>query len=291
MTHPHATDHRSVRRVAAGVFVAMTLAAGCGSSESSTSDSTSSDTTDPTPEETTVTLPDPSTPVVQLRTQAMFPITPPFLPTEWTTVAADGTVLVPFRGNFAVQPQVWPFEIGHVDVTRVEGLLAGAGAAGLLDDPAGISTNPSVVDGPRTTVIITTADRRVVHVADALGSGETDPFRAALQAFIGQVATLVMDATAKPDDDSRWPVFHEPDALDIVAVEVTEEAPGAGTPRIVEWTADAVDLSAASSCTTITDSDAIAFLTSQMAGPQYRQGDRLYRVASRIHPPGTSCDD
>ena len=72
---------------------------------------------------------------------------------------------------------------------------------------------------------------------------------------------------------------------------MTEEAPGAGTQRIVEWTADAVDLSVASSCTTITDTDAIAFLTSQMAGPQYRQGDHLYRVASRIHPPGTACDD
>ena len=118
----------------------MTLAAGCGSSEPATSESDSADTSSPDtsaeqPEETTVALPDPSTPVVQMRTQAMFPITPPFLPTEWTTVAADGTVLVPFHGNFAVQPQVWPFEIGHVDVTRVEGLLAGADAAGLLDGP------------------------------------------------------------------------------------------------------------------------------------------------------------
>jgi hypothetical protein len=280
--------HRPARRGALVVAIALVVA-GCGDGAATgSSDTVVSPATDP---EVSVPLPDPGTPVVQLRTQAMFPVTPPFLPTEWTTIDADGTVLVPFRGNFAALPQVWPFEIGHVEVGEVTALLADAAEAGLLDPPAGVSTDPSVADAPRTTLIITTAAGTVTHVADALAVGDqTDPYRAALQAFTGEVADVVMRATAKPDDDSTWPVFYEPDALDVVAVEVTADAPGPGTSTVIDWTVDAIDLAALAACTTVTDADGVSFLVGQLAGPMYRQGDHLYRVASRIHPPGTSCD-
>lgn len=284
-------QHRSSHAAAALVAVAALLA-GCGSSDRDDAVPPASSAPDTTnaPEGDTVPLPDPTTPVVQIRTQAMFAITPPFLPTEWTTISADGTVLLPFRGNAAAQPQVWPFEIGHVDTSRVEALLAQADAAGLLVDPAGTSTVPptSIVDAPRTTIIITTADRRVVHVADALGTAdETDPYRAALQAFSGAVAQAVQDGAAEHATDGT---FYEPEALDIVAVEVTADDPGQGTREVVAWTPDAVDLSTATSCTTVTDPDTVSFLVGRLAGAMFQQGDRLYRVASRVHPPGTSCD-
>jgi hypothetical protein len=70
---------------------------------------------------------------------------------------------------------------------------------------------------------------------------------------------------------------------------VTENDTGLGTNTVVEWQGDA-DLAAWTSCTTIDDPATVAVLVGELAGPKFQQGDHLYRIASRVHPPGTSCD-
>lgn len=283
------------------VTAAAMMLTGCGSttpmSNSKTTEATnvSITTADVTTTVDGPSLPGSDTPAVQLRVQAMHPVTPPSLPAGWTTVYADGTVLLPFRGDAAVQPQVWPYEVGHIDPARVVTLMAEAQASGLLAQPNAAPAIPvDVADALRTTVILTTANGRFVHAVDGLGLGSgsdaTVAYLVALASFAGSTATLVMDSTAKPAGDATWPNFYEPVALDVSVLDVTLGPPGPGTSQIVDWTVDSIDLSTLTTCTTITDREAVSFLVGQMAGPKFRQHDHLYRIASRVHPPGTACE-
>lgn len=232
--------------------------------------------------------------VVQYRVQGLFPVELPFLQHGWTTIYADGSVLAPFSGEMYAQPQVWPYETGHVDPSRVAELLASAAAAGLLGPPTPASPpSPTNIGDPaRTTVIITTADGSFIHSVDGLVTAgpETDPDRAAVQAFVGAVASLSMDAMRADQDSSGATRFYEPVALDIVTAEVTAASPGPGTNTVIAWTPTGAGLASMSTCTVVSDADAIAFLQSNLAGRTYEQDGRQFRIASRIHPPGTSCE-
>ena len=106
--------------------------------------------------------------------------------------------------------------------------------------------------------------------------------------LVGEVNDVVMRASAKPDDDSTWPVFYEPTALDVVATDVTLTDTGSGTNTVVEWQG-AADLATWTSCTTVDDPATVSFLVGELAGPKFQQDDHLYRIASRVHPPGTTC--
>jgi hypothetical protein len=259
-----------------------------------TTDETDRPSTDgPTTTDSDVSIPMPAAdvPVVQYRVQGLFPVTPPFLANGWTTIYADGTVLAPFGGSAAAQPQVWPYEAGRVDPERVAELLAAAAAADLLGPPTpGEPPFPGNVSDPaRTSVIITTADGTFAHHVDGLVGSETDPYRLAVQRFVGAISTLTMDGirAGQQDGATSW---YETEALDVLVVDVTDVSPPANGPtNVVDWTATGVDLSSMTTCTVLTDAGAIAFLKSNLAGPRYGQGDRVYRIASRIHPPGTTC--
>ncbi len=252
------------------------------------------DTTDQLPGwgEGDVVLPADDVPVVQLKVQGLFPVIEPFLQTGWTTIYPDGTVLLPTRANAFAQPQVWPYEVGHLDTVDVAALLLHAGGYELLDEPDGLSNNFGVADAPKTTLVLTWATGSVTHEAIGLGLGAdpTDEYRDALMKLTGEIADLVNTSAAPPDDGSTWPVFYDPRAVDVVAIEVTTGDPGPGTTTVVEWAGGDADLATWSSCTTVDDPATVSFLVGQLAGPMYQQGDHLYRIASRVHPPGTSCD-
>lgn len=305
----------------AAVAAAAVLAlAACGSSDAptverssdSTADTTTGDTAAPeetdatgdtvAPEDTTsdlpgydeggVMLPEDGTPVVQLNVQGAFAVVQPYLPEGWTTIYADGTVLLPSRASAAAQPQVWPYEVGHVDPDDVGTLMMHADGYRLLearDEVPGVPED--VADPPTTTLVLSTAFDSFTHVAVGLGlgAGPFDPYSEVLMKVVGEIAELVNEAAAPPDDGSTWPVFYDAVALDIVAVDVTEEDTGIGTNTVVEWGGGG-DLSAWTSCTTVDDPATVSFLVGELAGPKFQQGDRYYRVASRVHPPGTSCE-
>ena len=237
-------------------------------------------------------LPTDGTPVVQWRVQGSFPVVQPFLPTGWTTIYPDGTVLSPSRANAFAQPQVWPYEVGHVDPADVLALLTGAQAAGLLEQSsAPWPAPPGVVDAAMTTLVLTSVDGSFRHEALGLGTGAdpTDGARAALMKLVGEIAELVNRGVASGAGGSTVPPFYAATMLDVVAVEVTDDNPGQGTNTVVAWAGDA-DLATWTSCTTVDDGATVSFLVGQLAGPKFQQGDRLYRIVSRVHPPGTTCD-
>lgn len=264
-------------------------------SGTATGDSATDDTTDQLPgwDEGDVRLPEDGTPVVQLQVQAMYPVIEPFLPSDWTTIYPDGTVLLPSRASAFAQPQVWPYEVGHIDTADVAALLMHADGYGLLDEPEGLSPAPEgTADASKTTLVLTTSTGSVTHEAIGLGLGEdaTGDYRDLLLKVVGEIDELVMRGAEKPDDDSNWPVFYEPQQLDVKAVDVTVTDTGLGTNTVVDWTGGDVDLSTWSTCTTVDDPAVVSFLVGELAGPKFQQGDRLFRIASRVHPPGTSCD-
>jgi len=264
------------------------------STESSLPTTTDNPTTDnPTTTAAPVPLPASDVPVVQYRVQGLFPVTPPFLQGGWTTIYADGTLIAPFGGSAAAQPQVWPYDSGHVDPERVAALMAMAASSGLLG-PAGPAQPPSssISDPARTVVMLTTADGTFTHVVDGLASAgsETDAYRQSVQHIVGAISTLVMDAIAATQASTGVTTFYEPVALDVLTLDVTDAAPGPGPANVVEWTPADVDLAAMATCTVVTDPEAITFLQRNLAGPTYEQHGRQYRIASRVHPPGTSCD-
>jgi hypothetical protein len=289
--------------MAAVVAVTALILGACGSSDGATADTTggttatgdtTGDTTGELPggDEGNVGLPDRGTPVVQLRVQGSYPVVQPFLQNGWTTIYADGTVLLPSRASAVAQPQVWPYEVGHLDTVDVAALLMHADAYGLLDQSDGVSyAPPGVADAPKTTLVLSSALGSVTHEAIGLGLGgdPIDDYRDVLMKMVGEIDELVNQAAAKPDDDSTWPVFYDPSALDVVAVDVTETDTGMGTNIVLDWGGDA-DLSTWTSCTTVDDRATVSFLVGELAGPKFNQGDRLYRIASRVHPPGTTCD-
>lgn len=237
-------------------------------------------------------MPDDGTPVVQLRVQGLFPVVQPFLQEGWTAIYADGTVLLPSRADAFAQPQVWPYVVGRLDSMDVGALMMHADAYGLLEQPDGPSPAPvGVADAPTTTLVLSSALGSVTHRAIGLGLGDdtTDPYRSVLMKVVGEITELVNQAANKPADDSPWPVYYDSVALDVVAVDVTETDTGAGTNTVREWGGDA-DLSTWTSCTTIDDQATVSFLVGELAGQKFQQGGRLYRIASRVHPPGTACD-
>ena len=237
-------------------------------------------------------MPTDETPVAQWRVQGSFPVVAPFVPTGWTAIYADGTVLLPSRANAFAQPQVWPYEVGHVDPTDVAALLVHAQAYGLLDAPAGRSPAPvGVAYASMTTLVLTSASGSFRHEALGLGTGAdpTDDYRSALMKVVGELADLVNQGTSNSSGSGTVPPFYEPKALDVVAVESTDAEPGPGTNTVVAWTGGG-DLSTWTSCVTVDDPATVSFLVGQLAGPKFQQDGRLYRVASRVHVPGTTCD-
>ncbi len=163
-------------------------------------------------------------PVVQLTVQGMFPVEPPFLGNgPMTVIYDDGSVLVAFRGNFCCRPQVWPYEIGHVDPAEVEDLLATAGDVGLLAEPDPYGPT-NIVDAARTTLVLGTPGGVYTHVADGLRDGdEPDPRRAALQGFIGEIVSLTESVEVGE-------AFYSPTRVAIVAAPI-DTTPGS----VVEW--------------------------------------------------------
>lgn len=283
------------------VSVTALVLGGCGASDDATLDATapdetiaSDDTIDELPgfDEGDVRLPEDGTPVVQLRVQGLFPVVQPFLQTGWTTIYADGAVLLPSRANAVAQPQVWPYEVGHLDTVDVAALLMHADAYGLLDAPDAAANAPEgVADAPTTTLVLSSAFGSVTHVAIGLGLGAdpVDAYRDVLMKVVGEIVELVNQAASPPADGSAWPVYYDPVALDVVAVDVTETDSGLGTNTVLDWGGEA-ELATWTTCTTVDDPATVEFLVGELAGPKFQHGDRLYRIASRVHPPGTTCD-
>ena len=249
-----------------------------------TMESTTSTTWTTSTEGTMPTEPGPSLPaltarpVVQLTVQGMFPVTRPFLGNgPKAVVYDDGTLLVSFRGNAGTEPQVWPYEVGHVDPRVITALLASADEHGLLAEPRPYAPNAAVVDAPRTTLVLVTTDGIYRHVADGLVGEETDPQRLALRRFIGEIETLTMEVEpASP--------FFEPTQMAIVAAS-TDPVSAANE----DWPDDSVQLATATKCTVVNDPATVRKLNDALARGQYRQGGASYIVASRILPPGTTC--
>ena len=216
--------------------------------------------------------------MVQLTLQGMFPVEPPFLGNgPMTVIYDDGSVLVSFRGNFCCQPQVWPYEIGHVDPADVEDLLATAGNVGLLAEPSPYAPT-NVVDAARTMLVLDTTGGVYTHVADGLQSGdEPDPRRAALQGFIGEVVALTEFVEVGE-------AFYSPTRVAVVAAPV-DTTPGA----VVEWPDASVSLADAVACTPVTDPAAVEAVNSALAGTGFRQDGITYQLAARIIPPGIDC--
>ena len=286
---------------------AAVLLGACGSATRTATDTagdgTDSRTTDSLPGlDEGVMMPTDGSPVVQLRVQGQFPIVQPFLQTGWTAIYADGTVLLPSRANAFAQPQVWPYDVGHVDKADIGALLMHAKAYGLLEQPTATPSQPTatpsqptpptdVADAPMTTLVLSSDTDSVTHTAIGLGQGAdpTDNYRKVLMKVVGEISDLVNTSVMPADGSSGSSAFYEPTELDVIAVDVTEVDTGNGTPTVIEW-GGAADLSTWTSCTMIDDPADVSFLVGQLAGPKFQQGDRLYRIASRVHPPGTSCD-
>lgn len=279
---------------------AAVLLGACGSEARTATDTagdgTDSRTTDSLPGlDEGVMMPTDGSPVVQLRVQGQFPVVQPFLQTGWIAIYADGTVLLPSRANAFAQPQVWPYDVGHVDKTDIGALLMHAKAYGLLEPPTDTPSQPTpptdVADAPMTTLVLSSDTDSVTHRAIGLGQGAdpTDNYRKVLMKVVGEISDLVNTSVMPADGTSAPSAFYEATELDVIAVDVTEVDTGNGTPTVIEWGGDA-DLSTWTSCTTIDDPADVSFLVGQLAGPKFQQGDRLYRIASRVHPPGTSCD-
>jgi hypothetical protein len=217
-------------------------------------------------------------PVVQLTVQGMFPVEPPFLGDgPMTVIYDDGSVLVSFRGSFCCQPQVWPYEFGHVEPADVEDLLATAGDVGLLAEPDPYAPT-NIVDAARTTLVLDTPGGVYTHVADGLHDGdEPDPRRAALQGFIGEIVSLTESVEVGE-------AFYAPTRVAIVAAPI-ETTPG----MVVEWPDARVSLAGAVACTPVTDPAAVEAVNSALAGTGFRQDGITYVLAARILPPGIDC--
>lgn len=216
-------------------------------------------------------------PVVQLTVQGMFPVEPPFLGNgPMAVIYDDGSVLVSFRGNFCCQPQVWPYEIGRVETADVEGLLATAGDLGLLAEPDPYAPT-NIADAARTTVVLDTPGGVYTHVADGLAGDESDPRRAALQGFVGDIVSLTESVEVGED-------FYAPTRVAIVAAPV-DTAPA----TVVEWPDPSVSLAGAIECTPVTDPTAVDAVNAALAGTGFRQDGVTYQLAARIMPPGTDC--
>jgi len=217
-------------------------------------------------------------PVVQLTVQGMFPVQPPFLGNgPMTVIYDDGTVLVSFRGAFCCQPQVWPYEIGHIDPAVVQDLLATASDDGLLATP-GPYEPTDIADAARTTLVLDTPGGVYTHVADGLhAETEADPRRAVLQGFIGEIAALTeLVDVGEP--------FHSPTRVAIVAAPI-DTIPGS----VVEWPDASTHLADAVACTPVTDPAAVDAVNSALAGTGFRQDGITYQLAARIIPPGLDC--
>jgi hypothetical protein len=216
--------------------------------------------------------------VVQLTVQGMFPVEPPFLGNgPMTVIYDDGTVHVAFRGNFCCQPQVWPYEIGHIEPADVEDLLATAADGGLLTEPDRYGPT-TVVDPARTTLVLDTPGGVYTHVADGLSTGvEQDPRRAVLHGFIGEIAAI----TESVEVGRR---FYSPTRIAIVADPIDTTA---GT--VVGWPDPTVRLADAIACTPVTDPAAVEAVNSALAGTGFRQDGIIYQLAARIIPPGIDC--
>lgn len=267
------------------------LLVGCGGDDATDASTTSASTTSASTTPPSTSLPSTSTaastvpdlepasgdgPVITYAVQGLFPVSPPFLPDgPQVAVYADGTVLARSQALPTVAPQVWPYELTHIDPARVDELLADAERGGLLAEPPAYPPPVGMSDPPRTTVILATADGTFTHVADGLSSaGDGDPALVALRAFTASLSTLQVELEGE---------FYEPDRIGIVA------APVASGNDEVAWPDHTTDLAAATECTVVEDPDAVAALQAGARGTVYRQDGTLYEVAARVILPGGTC--
>ena len=99
-----------------------------------------------------------------------------------------------------------------------------------------------------------------------------DPQRDLLATVDAEIRTLVAAIRAAR--------VEEPDALDVVARDVTDQVAGDGP--VVEWTGS-VDPATCAAPRMVTDPATVRLLASARAGTRFRRGDRVFAIAARVH--------
>lgn len=204
-------------------------------------------------------------------------------------VSGDGKVYTP--GAMTMQfpgPMILPIGVRTITESGIQRVLAAAQAAGLLAVPPEYPRNDMVADAPDTVVTLSTNDGEFVHRAYALGidEPESDPGRAALQAFVVQMSDLaaVAGASELGPEELLVPLAWRMLAIPVTADELSSIDP---KPTVVAWPeATGVDLAAAGTCATLTADAAGTVFIDADSNTFFEQDDVIYRIAVGALLPG-----
>lgn len=209
-------------------------------------------------------------------------------------ISGDGKVYTP--GATTMQfpgPMVLPIGVRTITEAGVQRVLAAAQSAGLLSTPPEYPRNDMIADAPDTLVTLAGGDGVFVHRAYALGidQSESDPARAALQAFVLLMSDLenVAGASELGPEELLVPAAYRMMAMPVTDDELASIDP---QPRILPWpTSTGVDLAAAATCATLTAEAAGSVFSDADSNTFFESGGVIYRVAVGTLLPGDPlCD-
>ncbi len=200
-------------------------------------------------------------------------------------VTGDGTAIVT-GPQIAIYPgpMLPNLQQGRLDEATIQALLRSAQEHGLLA-AVEYPRNDMIADASDVVVRIQADGGTYEHRAYALGfEDETDPARAALQAFVA-------DATAVTDKVMATATPYESDAFLIQARPVTPEELGDEIPpSVVPWPADqAVRLADASFCATVPWADGEALFADATQVTLFDDAGTTYQITAVPRLPGRSC--
>jgi hypothetical protein len=204
-------------------------------------------------------------------------------------ISGDGMVYAP--GATTLQfpgPMVLPIGVRTITEAGIQRVLEAARSAGLLSTPPEYPRNDMIADAPDTVVTIAAGGGVFVHRAYALGieEAESDPGRAALQAFVLAVSDL---AAVAGEGELGQEELLVPKAFRMRATPVTSDELASIDPKptVAAWpTSTGVDLAAAASCTTLTAEAAGTVFGDADSNTFFEQGGVTYRVVAGALLPG-----
>lgn len=233
---------------------------------------------------------DPDTAVVRIADENGFMVAggsvsqPPRL-----VISGDGMLYTP--GVITMQfpgPMIMPVVARTITEAGIQQVLESAQAVGLLAMPPDYPPNGMIADAPDTVVTLTAAGGVFTHRANALGMDgpETDPGRAALQAFVEQMSDVasVVGETELGAESILEPAAYRMIAMPVSAGELSSIDPA---PTVVPWPASTgVNLATASGCATLTAAAAGTVFTDADSNTFFEQDGVTYRVAAGAFLPG-----